>query len=174
MGKLFLFFIASILVSCTTTENPAQKGKWRVLNNSNPGSKSEVSADTNFVPSGTELIFTSTKQFTEKDNNINIELSPAKRCNLSTGLDKNKVSELTPDTVLTVVGYRGETSELVLSNSSYHQYYISCVSKAVQKRKTSSMKPAKKSIFWKKSIVEITDIQKMAPLLKVKFIPQDT
>lgn len=169
MGKLFFILIALVFVGCTTTEIQEPKGKWKVLNNSNQSA--QVSADSNFVPSGTELIFTASKHFTEKDNNLNIELSPMKRCSLSTGFDKMKELDLSPNTVLTVVGYRGETSELVLSDSSYHQFYISCVSKSEQKRKTSSVK-AKKTMFWKKSVVEIADIQKMAPLLKVKFIPQ--
>lgn len=172
MGKLFLVLFVFLFVGCTTTQTPTQNGKWKVISNSNPGTKTVETVDSNFVPSGTELIFTATKRFTEKDNNLNIELSPTKRCSLSTGFEKQKQSDLTPNTVLTVVGYRGETSELVLSDSSYHQFYISCVSRLEQKRKTSSVK-YKKSVFWKKSVVEISDIQKMAPLLKVKFIPQD-
>ncbi|MES2770295.1 MAG: hypothetical protein V4596_14225 [Bdellovibrionota bacterium] len=171
MSKLFVILVAIYLVGCTTTQIKEPKAKWKVLNNSNP---TEVSPHSNFVPSGTELIFTSAKHFTEKDNQINIELSPVKRCSLSTTFDKTKFSDLTSNTVLTVVGYRGETSELVLSESSYHQYFLSCVSKEEQKRKTSSVK--KKMVAkneWKKSVVEIDDIQKMSPLLKVKFIPQN-
>lgn len=172
MGKLFFILLVFVFAGCTTTQSP--KGKWKVLNNSGAaGSGSSVSAGSNFVPSGTELIFTSTKRFTEKDNQINIELSPEKRCSLSTSFDKTKQNDLGSNTVLTVVGYRGETSELVLSESSYHQYFLSCVTKFEQKRKASSVKPTKKlAMGWKKSIIELTDIQKMAPLLKVKFIPQ--
>jgi len=171
MGKLFLVLNALLFVGCTTTQTPTENGKWKVISNSNPGAKNQEVVDSNFVPSGTELIFTANKRFTEKDNNLNIELSPMKRCNLSTGFDKSKQSDLTPNTILTVVAYRGKKSELLLSDSSYHQYFISCVSKSEQKRKTSSVK-SKKSVFWKKSVVEIADIQRMAPLLKVKFIPQ--
>ena len=173
MSKLFIIAVALFFVGCTTTTVKDPNAKWRVLNNSNP---TEVSPHSNFVPSGTELIFTSSKHFTEKDNQINIELSPQKRCSLSTNFDKTKSSDLTSNAVLTVVGYRGETSELVLSESSYRQYYISCVSQADQKRKTSSVKSKKPTpkAEWKKSVVEIEDIKKMSPLLKVKFIPQDT
>ena len=160
-----------LLVSCTTTVVKKEpKSTWKVLNQ-NTSAKFN-SQPSNFVPSGTELIFATAKTFDEKNNNLNIELSPEKRCNLSTNLEKDQQAELTPNTVLTVVGYRGETGELVLSEPSYQQYYLSCVGKAAQKRKTSSVVKKAPPGEWKKASINLEDIKKMSPLLKVKFIPQ--
>ena len=168
MKLLILVLIAMGLSACTTTvEKP--KSKWKVM-----GSDKTADAKSNFVPSGTELIFTASKRFVETDSQLNIELSPEKRCVLTTNIESGKEVTLKPETVLTVVGYRGETDELVLSQSSYEQYFLSCLSKTTaQKRKTSSVK-SKKAVkdYWKKSVVEIEDLKKMTPLFKIKFIPQ--
>lgn len=161
-----------LVAGCVTTKTKSQKSKWKVLNSSSTAGADD-SVKNNFVPTGTELIFTSSKNFSEKDSFINFELSPEKRCSLSSS-DKKIDSQLEPNTVLTVVGYRGETGELVLSAPSYQQYLISCLSKnilnkVIQKRKASSVaKPSK----WKKISIEMNDLQKMSPFLKVKFIPQ--
>lgn len=161
-----------LLLAGCVTENTQPKSSWRVLSNSHPASKNEVSMKSNYVPSGTELIFTSSKSFNKKNNQLVIELPTGKRCNLSTNTDKVAESTLQPDTILTVVGYRGETNDLVLSEPNYQQYYLSCLSKQpiVLKRKVSSTKPL--AMKWKKSTVEMTDLQQMAPLLKIQFIPQ--
>jgi hypothetical protein len=174
MKILFSLLLVVTIAGCTTTEVRTPKSTWRVLTKdavSNMGMQKS-----NYVPSGTELIFTTAKTFSEKDNQLNINISAEKRCNLSTNLDKQKEVQLAANTVLTVVGYRGETSELVLSEPSYQQYFISCVTKGnFLNRKTSSVKkpkPAASLPEWKKSVVELTDIENMSPLLKVKFIPQ--
>lgn len=169
MGKLFLIISLFVFSGCQTTTVTSQKGKWKVMNSSNPADMQPQTPG--YVPSGTELNFTSTKKFNTEEKQIAMKISETKRCSLTTNFDKVKEVELTPDTVLTVVGYRGETSELVLTDSSYQQYYLSCMSKQEQKRKTSSVKKSL-PMTWKKANVEIADIQKMSPLLKVKYIPQ--
>jgi hypothetical protein len=159
-----------LVAGCVTTKTTPQKSKWKVLDNkSTHGASSGINPKSNFVPTGTELLFTSTKSFSSKDTPINIELSPEKRCSLSSS-DKKIESKLDPNTILTVVGYRGETGDLVLSEPSYQQYIISCLSKVEnQKRKTSSVV---KPMAWKKISIEMDDLEKMSPLLKLKFIPQ--
>jgi hypothetical protein len=170
MRIVFSLLFVLMVVGCTTTEVKTPKSTWRVLTKdtiSNYGAEKS-----NYVPSGTELIFTGSKKFTLKENPLNIAISPLKRCSLTTNLDKQDEVTLAANTTLTVVGYRGETNELVLSEPSYQQYFISCLSKSLSRR-TSSVKNSKKvAQDWKSSAVEISDIQNMAPLLKVKFIPQ--
>jgi hypothetical protein len=169
MKFIFSMLFVMVLAGCMTTQVTTPKSTWKVLN------KDAVSnigiAKSNYVPSGTELIFTANKTFSEKENQINIELSPEKRCSMSTSFEKQPEATLAQDTVLTVVGYRGATNELVLTEPSFQQFYISCVSKTMA-RKTSSFKnPKMAKSDWRKSVVEKDDIVKMSPLLKVKFIP---
>ena len=169
MRLLGIAIILALLTSCTTTTVKKEpKSTWKVLNKTG-NAKPFAAQPANYVPSGTEVIFNAEKVFDEKNNFLNIELSPEKRCNLTTTLEKEKQRTITPNTVLTVVGYRGETGELVLSEPSYQQYYLSCVSKTALKRKVAQAKPQGE---WKKTSINLDDIQKMAPLLKVKFIPQ--
>lgn len=167
--KLLLVLVIAVS-GCQTTKVDSGKSTWKVSSKNSISNKGMEKST--FVPSGTELIFTAEKTFSEKDNQINIELSPEKRCTMSSALDKQIETKLSSNAILTVVGYRGETNELVLSEPSYQQYFISCVSKT-STRKMSSVKPKKSAkMVWKKSSVEIDDIEKMSPLLKVKFIPQ--
>jgi hypothetical protein len=167
MLKLSLLLL--LITGCVTTNTKPPKSKWKVLTNTSPASSTTAATKANYIPSGTELIFASAKPFTNKDAPINIKLISGKRCSLASS-DPKKESVLGPNTVLTVVGYRAETDELVLSEPSYHQYLISCLSKMkLQKRKASSVS---KSTIWKKATINMEDLQKMAPLLQIQFIPQ--
>lgn len=171
MRGIFLLALSMVILSSCTTVTTEPKGKWKVLNKSKNVTVPNSQMKSSFVPSGTEIIFTQSKVFNEKNNYINIELSPEKRCHLSTSLEKQKEVTLEQETVLTVVGYRGETEELVLSEPSYQQFYLSCLGQHQQKRKTSSVKKETPKT-WKKVSIAIEDIHKMAPLFKVKYIPQ--
>jgi hypothetical protein len=142
-----------------------------------PKEKHQVAqGETKFVPSGTEIEFHGSKKFTVSDTAIKIEMSPSKKCSLYVHMDKDAVVEINDNTMLTVVGYRAETNEIVMSDANYHQYALSCLEKTaantvVKKSKKSARATSSVTEEWKKTTVELEDLRKLAPTLKVKFVP---
>ncbi len=151
-------------LGCTAMAPNLKKPKPKALIEKNKSSNEQSS----FIPSGTEVIFQQSHSFSEKQNSLNIELSSKKRCHLSTSLERSKNVELATNTVLTVVGYRSETGDLVLTDSNYQQFYISCMNRWEPQRKASSTEKSN----WKKTSVEMKDLDQMSALFKLKYTPQ--
>lgn len=164
--RFWIIVILLGLIGCTTS-NYKQKAKSKTTNK-DKGALSKGQA--HLIPSGTELIFMQNHKFSEKQNALNMELSTDKRCHLSAALQREKAVELHTGAVLTVVGYRGETGDLVLSDGAYKQYYISCMNRWTPQRGTSSQPVSNEG--WKTTSVDLSDLKKLMPLFKIKYLPQ--
>jgi hypothetical protein len=165
MKRILLLGIAILFSACSLYQK--QPSPSTVQEAAKEPKHTGTQGETKFVPSGTEIEFHGSKKFTVTDTAIKIEMSPTKKCSFYVHLDKDPSVEISDNVILTVVGYRAETNELVMSDSSYHQYALSCL----EKPKKSGHTTRSVASEWKKTTIELEDLQKMGPIFKVKFIP---
>jgi hypothetical protein len=121
---------------------------------------------TKYIPSGTEIEFHGSKKFDKKSDFVEFHIEGKKTCHLTAHVDKDPNLQLNDNEMLTVVGYRAETNELVMTDSNYHQLSLACSFTAEKERN-----PANNPQNWKSINILLDDLQKMAPTLKVKFVP---
>ena len=175
--------VALVLSACSNMQNNSKNNAASFTTSSSTKSQTEVNVEgeTKYVPSGTQLEFHGAKKFTAKDESIKMEMSPTRRCYLSIHVDKEPEVELKDGTLLTVVGYRAETSDLIMTDSNYHQFQLACSIKQdtasldtekAKGKKSKKVKRQTSSIVesWKRVTIEIEDIEKMSPVLKIKFL----